>query len=392
MDDRLRASRDYWDRFARWDPLWAVLSEPGRENRRWELQAFMDTGEREISLLLQRLRRLGADPGRGRACDFGCGVGRLSQALARRFAAVLGMDISPAMIEHATLLNEFPDTVAYDTAADPNLPAIASESCDLVYSNIVLQHVEPELTRAYLRTFLRILRPDGTLVFQLPSHRAPAALGGPLPMPDEAYSASVAFAGAVPSVLVPGETAMIPVRVTNTSPVDWDQQTCGALRVGNHWLTRDGDMLLQDDGRTPLPGILPAGGECLVELAVRAPEEGGPLVLQIDVVHEGFTWFADRGGRHAAAVIDFAGSAGTAATPPPANPRPVFTADRLSDALPDADTVGAPGPFPMHAIARDEVLALLEAAGGQAVGVEEDGRARPEWVAYEYVVRRRRQA
>ncbi len=40
-----------------------------------------------------------------RALDFGCGVGRLTQALARHFNIVDGVDIAPSMIELANQFN-----------------------------------------------------------------------------------------------------------------------------------------------------------------------------------------------------------------------------------------------------------------------------------------------
>ena len=47
-------------------------------------------------------RRPGGSPAARRsALDFGCGIGRLSQALAEHFDQVYGVDISPKMIELA---------------------------------------------------------------------------------------------------------------------------------------------------------------------------------------------------------------------------------------------------------------------------------------------------
>ena len=62
----------------------------------------METGEREISLLMHEMRSLGISVNQhGRALDFGCGVGRLTQALARRFDTVVGVDVSPQMVRLA---------------------------------------------------------------------------------------------------------------------------------------------------------------------------------------------------------------------------------------------------------------------------------------------------
>jgi len=49
---------DFWESAARRDPLWAILSDPSKRGRRWELQGFFETGRREISLLLYQLKQL----------------------------------------------------------------------------------------------------------------------------------------------------------------------------------------------------------------------------------------------------------------------------------------------------------------------------------------------
>jgi len=40
---------------------------------------------------------------------------------------------------------------------------------DFVYSRLVLQHIHPRYVRQYLAEFVRVLRNDGVLVFQLPT-------------------------------------------------------------------------------------------------------------------------------------------------------------------------------------------------------------------------------
>ena len=81
----------------------------------------------------------------------------------------------------------------------------------------------------------------------------------------------------------------------NASGDVWQAGAGGSLRVGNHWLTADGGaMLVQDDGRTSLPQAVLPGETCQVALRVQAPVEPGAYLCEIDVVHEGVTWFSDR--------------------------------------------------------------------------------------------------
>jgi 2-polyprenyl-3-methyl-5-hydroxy-6-metoxy-1,4-benzoquinol methylase len=74
------------------------LAFPDKSGGRWTLPEFMKTGEREIALLFHRIRELQIKQPARRPLDFGCGVGRLTQALARRQERVVGADISPVMV------------------------------------------------------------------------------------------------------------------------------------------------------------------------------------------------------------------------------------------------------------------------------------------------------
>ena len=103
------------------------------------------------------------------ALDFGCGVGRLTRALAAHFDRVTGVDISPAMIEHA---REHPSPgLEYVVNEAADLRRFADAQFDFVYSSITLQHMPPRFARNYIAEFLRVLKPGGILLFQLPSHR-----------------------------------------------------------------------------------------------------------------------------------------------------------------------------------------------------------------------------
>src|SRR5262252_7703433 len=96
----LKTVRLNWELFARTDPLWAILMDPAKRNGKWDPQAFFDSGVREISTVLDYVEGQGLSVDfDGMALDFGCGVGRLSQALAARFRRVVGVDISAEMVK-----------------------------------------------------------------------------------------------------------------------------------------------------------------------------------------------------------------------------------------------------------------------------------------------------
>jgi SAM-dependent methyltransferase len=166
------ALRKTWETNARRDALCAILTVPGKEYGRWDRDEFFATGEAVIADALAQLEALGAAPKPGRVLDFGCGVGRLTQALAARFREADGVDVSATMVDLARRYNRHGDRCRYhlnDQRADLSL--FADGTFDFVYSLIVLQHIPPPLALGYVREFARVLAPGGVVVFQQPAQQ-----------------------------------------------------------------------------------------------------------------------------------------------------------------------------------------------------------------------------
>lgn len=166
---KLREVQHYWDRQAHSDPMWAILTDPAKAGGRWNRDEFFATGIHEIGVFMQQAAAWGKPVARRSALDFGCGIGRLTQALAEHFDQVYGVDISPGMIDLARRHNRKAARVEYVSNSDTRLGEFANGSIDMIYSWITLQHVRPRYARLYIREFLRVLAPGGLLLFQYPS-------------------------------------------------------------------------------------------------------------------------------------------------------------------------------------------------------------------------------
>jgi SAM-dependent methyltransferase len=162
-----------WERMAGEDPLWAVLSDPEKRRGKWDKDEFFRTGEVEIAEVLDYAARLNPTMRRDIALDFGCGVGRLTSAMAGHFAQVIGLDISPTMIELARREDRSEGRCAYVLNASNDLAQFASDTFDFIYSDITLQHIRPPASLMYIAEFVRVLKPGGLLIFQVPSARRP---------------------------------------------------------------------------------------------------------------------------------------------------------------------------------------------------------------------------
>lgn len=161
--------RMVWERLARRDPFWAVLAASEKEGNRWKIDEFFELGTREVEASLTRLSHHLPGLPRERALDFGCGVGRLTQGLGQHYRQVIGVDVAAQMIALANRHNRMPATVSFVHNPRADLQRFASDHFDLVFSLITLQHVPPPLIEAYVREFVRVVRPGGALYFQIPT-------------------------------------------------------------------------------------------------------------------------------------------------------------------------------------------------------------------------------
>ncbi len=158
-----------WNDFAEVDPLWSILTEDDKKGNKWEVEEFFESGSKEIEQLMKYTLSLGIDVRREMALDFGCGVGRLTQALAEHFDEVHGVDISPRMIELADQYNSHGNRCHYHVNERSDLELFDDDVFDFIYSTITLMHMEPKYSKKYIREFLRVLSPHGLLVFQQPN-------------------------------------------------------------------------------------------------------------------------------------------------------------------------------------------------------------------------------
>ena len=165
----LKKQKTSWEDLSVLDPYWAILSRPEGRNGNWDVEEFFLTGEKEIQNTLEFGNEFGHPLERRTALDFGCGVGRLTRPLSRYFERCYGVDISENMIDQACKLNSAITNCEFLVNDKDSLTVFSDNYFDLIYTNIVLQHIPSKpIIKAYLTEFVRTLNPGGLLVFQLP--------------------------------------------------------------------------------------------------------------------------------------------------------------------------------------------------------------------------------
>jgi SAM-dependent methyltransferase len=162
--------RRAWEDLGRVDPFWAVLNSPSKRHGGWDPAEFFATGKPEIDSLMKSAVEVGLPHQRESVLDFGCGVGRMARWLASHFENYTGVDISESMIAQAREWNRHCTRCRFILNTTGDLRIFESASIDLIYSRFVLQHLPSRaLVESCLRDFIRVLKPEGLLVFQLPT-------------------------------------------------------------------------------------------------------------------------------------------------------------------------------------------------------------------------------
>lgn len=163
--------RTSWTHLGEEKPHFSVLSGDVFLPDRFEenADAFWRTGEENVELIARSLARFGVNELSALTCnEYGCGVGRLTVALAKRFAHVHAYDISAAhlAIAQARAGEVGADNIDFHDTSEDFLGPL--EPCDVYVSIIVLQHNPPPVIELLLRRALQSLRPGGLALFQLP--------------------------------------------------------------------------------------------------------------------------------------------------------------------------------------------------------------------------------
>jgi SAM-dependent methyltransferase len=350
---KLKELEAHWDSLGRDDPLWAILSAPDKQGGRWDVDEFLATGTDAIQEVMDGAEDALPGFSRRRALDFGCGVGRLTQALCEHFEECDGVDIAESMVDFAGKINRHGSRCRYHVNHAHGLPLFADETFSFVYSGLVLQHIPKPYAAGYIRELFRVLEPGGLLAFQLPGdviadQPASNELIEPVPtlLPGHACQAEVRVtshplteSGHLP--MWAGSQALMEVEVENRSEVIWpvlgDEEGNFELKLVARWR---GDPLRpppNTDGQTILPTPMAPGQPVTVPLLAVAPAQPGRYELELDLIQEGVASFRSRGSRL---------------------PTLPVTAERRA-AAPESDGASDEGEIQMYSTPRPRVMEIL---------------------------------
>jgi len=158
--------REQWDNIVKINPFYGIDASPEFEGEEINEQLFWHKGRHEAERFLKALG-LG-DTSSSVMVEVGCGLGRMTHYFAERFAHVYAIDVSAEMIKRAKDKWKNLTNVEFILGSGSDLKPIKSNSIDLVFSYLVLQHVlDEKIVLNYIRESARVLRCSGTAFLQV---------------------------------------------------------------------------------------------------------------------------------------------------------------------------------------------------------------------------------
>jgi SAM-dependent methyltransferase len=160
-----------WSRYGREEAFFSVLTNPrylSRTLKDQDIEEFYATGVTEVDRFQAICRRNDVEPRSAwSVLELGCGVARMGEPFARRFASYDGVDISAGhlAIARERLRSRHVPNATLRLLADF---LAADDGYDVFYSVIVLQHNPPPIIHRLLEAGLGRLNPGGYAFFQVP--------------------------------------------------------------------------------------------------------------------------------------------------------------------------------------------------------------------------------
>ena len=162
--------RSDWDRRAREDALHYVNTS----QERWDEDAFFATGEANVQdQILPEMAEIcqGREPAAMRVLEIGCGVGRMTRALAAVFGEVHGVDVSPEMVRRARRYLQSTPNAHVHCNSGTDLHVLGDLEFDFAYSFIVFQHIPSrDVIDRYVGEVSRRLSSGSLFTFQVQGH------------------------------------------------------------------------------------------------------------------------------------------------------------------------------------------------------------------------------
>ena len=148
---------------------WVFNNETGHT---LTLAEFVATGDNEVPVYLRKFDLESDHDDRRSFVEIGCGIGRMTCALTRRFGTVYACDLDAGFLERCReAVARFGRVERLHTieVADGRSLDIPDDSADVAFSYITLQHCERDDAMALVAEAIRVVRPGGQIALNFRS-------------------------------------------------------------------------------------------------------------------------------------------------------------------------------------------------------------------------------
>ncbi|MCJ7666407.1 MAG: LCP family protein [Actinobacteria bacterium] len=140
---------------------------------------------------------------------------------------------------------------------------------------------------------------DNTVSVQIPNIEEARAMWERIKTgePMSRYNAEYTEVDSISDSMTEDTAYTFKIKVKNTGALTWNRNGGNPIYLGYHWVDYNTKEMVVFDGKRSIisdDGI-DVGQEATFDLKVIAPPEPGDYILQIDLVHEGVTWFSYQG-------------------------------------------------------------------------------------------------
>jgi 2-polyprenyl-3-methyl-5-hydroxy-6-metoxy-1,4-benzoquinol methylase len=159
--------QEMWDQRAKENAFYYVESAFWNGN----VEDFFSLGEQRVKLIIDpNVDKFIPNPSGASALEIGCGVGRFSRALSKRFNNVVAVDVSEEMIRKARELHPMEEytNLKFQANDGKSLSFLSLESIDFIFSYEVFQHMPSyEVILKNFQNIQKVLKPTGIAFIHL---------------------------------------------------------------------------------------------------------------------------------------------------------------------------------------------------------------------------------
>ncbi|MEO6720581.1 MAG: class I SAM-dependent methyltransferase [Ferruginibacter sp.] len=168
---KITASDLAWEKYGQSNPYFGVFTDEIFKTSNLTddiLKTFFESGKEHVNHLMNVLNWLAKEQPKFKTIlDFGCGTGRLVIPFSAIAERVVGIDVSPSMLNEAEKNLKRLGIDNVNLIQSNSLESLEGKKFDLVHTFIVLQHIPVSSGYGLIKSLLDVINPGGYAMIHL---------------------------------------------------------------------------------------------------------------------------------------------------------------------------------------------------------------------------------